>query len=265
MDPFAAFALPSSAPAARRELDLYGSEVELVWLPERGKRRPTEPGLLHRDHAPRIMATECLWRCERPPAVLTPNRYPFARTAALLWSALPEREAPAELLALAFALAEPHGGSALLNTLGAAATQPRAHVHVVGERLPFLAGLKAETAGGLDVAALHLGDVEVVQLAPPFPGLVLGVRGDRQARARAAARLLALRTAPAANLVSDGTTTWFAPRRCETPAPDFPRPLGCAELWGRFCYEDEAAFAAADACSLQRALATALLPSPLPG
>lgn len=259
MNPFAAYALPTATPAARRTLTVCGSEVELVWLPERSRRRRHAPALLlHTDRAPRILAEEAVWQSQRPPAALTPNRYPFARAAALLWSALPQREVDADLLALALELAEPHGGSVLMNTLGAAATQPRAHLHLVGERLPFLPGLATVPVRLPEMD--DLADVEVVQLAAPFPGLVLGVRGEREARGRAAARLLALRTSVAANLVSDGRTTWFAPRRSETPAPHFVHPLGCAEIWGRFCYEDEAAFAAADAATLVAALAAALLP-----
>lgn len=258
MDPFAC-ALSSATPAARRKVTLCGGDVELVWLPERASRRRPPPHVLHTDHAPRILTQEALWRSDRPPAVLTPNRYPFARAAALLWSAEPQREVSADLLDLALSLAEPHGGSVLGNTLGAAATQPRAHLHLVGERSHFLPSLPTEPFSPPELDAAALG-VDLVRLAAPYPGLVLGVRGDRQARAHAAAQLLALRATPAANLVSDGDTTWFAPRRCETPTPYFTAPLGCAEIWGRFCFEDEAAFAAADSTSLTQALAAALLP-----
>ncbi|MEZ5966623.1 MAG: hypothetical protein R3F56_22490 [Planctomycetota bacterium] len=259
MNPFATLSLPSATPKATRAVKIFGGEVDLVWLPERARRRCPPQVLLHADRAPRILAEERLWQCDRSAAVLTPNRYPFARRAALLWSARPQREADAELIALALELAEPFGGTALLNTLGAAATQPRAHLHLVHERLGFLAGL-ATVPARLEHEDPALAAVDVVRLAPPFPGLVLGVRGARAARAAAAARLLALRVSAAANLVSDGTTTWFVPRRCETPAPHVSRPLGCAELWGRFCYEDEAEFAAADAASLAAAWAAALLP-----
>ena len=46
------------------------------------------------------------------------------------------------------------------------------------------------------------------------------------------------------NWIDDGTGCWIALRREETPSPQFPHPLGCAELWGRWCFEDEAAGAA---------------------
>lgn len=238
---------------------LYGSPVELWWLPERRKRR-RPAALLLADRSGRIVDEESLWRCDAPPAAVTPNRYPFARSAAILWSTLPEREPGARLLELAASLIEPAGGSALMNTLGAAATQPRAHIHLVGERLPFLSSLPTV---GVPAASLCDGvwpAVEFVRLAEPFPGLVLGVRGDRADRAMATARLLALRTNAAANVVSDSDTTWFVPRRIETPAPHFPWPLGCAEIWGRFCYEDEASFATADAEVLDAALTMALWP-----
>src|SRR5690606_17598582 len=238
--PLAAWPLPSAQPAARRTIRLFGSAVELWWLPDRARRRPPTPPLVLTDRAPAILAREVLWR--DGDAALTPNRYPFAVQAGILWSTAAGREASAALLDLAFGIAEPHG-SALLNTIGAAATQPRAHVHVVGERLPFLSALPTVRVDGARIADGQWPGVDFVRLAAPFPGLVLGVRGARADRARAAARLLALRATPAANLVSDGDTTWFVPRRRETPAPHFPAPLGCAELWGRFCYEDEAAFA----------------------
>jgi hypothetical protein len=270
LDPFTSCALPSAAPAARRTLSVWGAPVELVLMPDRAQRRPRPPALLHRDRAPQILAREALWRSDDPPAVLTPNRFPFARRAAILWSARPQREVDADLLALALALAEPHRGTVLMNTLGAAATQPRAHLHLVGERLDFLAALPTEAVGiaaladGQDDVDLKeaLSGVDVVALAPPFPGLVLGLRGARDARARAAARLLARRVSPAANLVGDGATTWFVPRHRETPAPHFAQPLGCAEVWGRFCYEDEAAFAAATAEDLIGAWTAALVPRP---
>jgi hypothetical protein len=79
-------------------------------------------------------------------------------------------------------------------------------------------------------------------------------------RARAAARLLELRATPAVNLLSDGDTTWIVPRRVETPAPFFAAPLGCAELWGRFCFEAETEFRAATPADLLAALAAALWP-----
>ncbi len=255
------WSLPSATPAARRSLLLYGSSVELWWLPERATRPRASATLLLADRATRIVDEEALWRSDEPPAALTPNRYPFAKSAAILWNGRPEREASESLLDLAFSLVEAAGGSALMNTLGAAATQPRAHIHLVAERLTFLDSLPT-----VPVRPENLGDgdwsaVEFVRLGAPFPGLVLGVRGERPARAKAAARLLALRVSPAANLVSVGATTWFVPRRCETPAPHFPLPLGCAELWGRFCYEDEAAFAKADAKALDAALAMATWPA----
>lgn len=243
--------------AATRRIGLFGGEIELQWLPERARRRAA-PAALHVDHAPRILAEEALWRSADGRAVLTPNRYPFAKQALILWSTAPQREADSHLIGLAHDLAEPHGGSVLMNTLGAAATQPRAHLHLVGERLPFLASL-ATTKCTRPLPG-DLGAVDVIELAAPFPGSVLGVRGERAARVQAAARLLQLRVAMAANLIADGTTTWIALRAQETPAPHFPYPLGCAELWGRCCFEDEAAFRAATPEALMAAFTAALRP-----
>ncbi len=265
-DPFQTWLLPSPAVAERRELHVCGVPVELVLFPDRAARRAASHCAMRPDRAPTILAQEALWRSDMPPAVLTPNRYPFAAAASILWSELVEREAHADLIALALALAEPRGGSVLMNTIGAAATLPRAHLHLTAERLTFLSRLPcrpvAPATVGLAASDPALAAVQCVQLAPPFPGFVLGVRGERAARARAAARLLELRATPAVNLISDGETTWVAPRACETPAPHFATPLGCAELWGRFCFEERTGFQTATEASLLHALTDALLPQP---
>ena len=58
----------------------------------------------------------------------------------------------------------------------------------------------------------------------------------------------------AVNLVAMRGETFVYPRSSETPAPHFPYPLGAAEIWGRWCYVEERAFAAATSPDLEQAL-----------
>ena len=62
------------------------------------------------------------------------------------------------------------------------------------------------------------------------------------------------------NLADDGSTTWIWPRAVESPHPHFPQALGVVELWGRWCYDDEDAFRAADEARLAAALRAAGCP-----
>jgi hypothetical protein len=254
-DPFAGIAPRAAVVGARRELPLLGARAELLWLPERAQR----PGVPVRGQPPfrsasaeRIVAEETVWRAGG--LSCTPNRYPFAERQALLWAATPVRELTAEMLALALALEDHAAGTVLLNTVGAAASLPRAHVHLVGERLPFLQQLpQRETPPPSWLPALR--DVAVLRLDPPFPALAVGLRGPAAARAAAAARLLELRAAPAVNLVSSSGVTWLFPRSgVEIPAPHFPHALGAAELWGRWCYAQREAFERATESDLLAAL-----------
>lgn len=264
-DPFGLVTTRGVEPAARRVLSLLGAEVELLWLPQRA----TRPGIPTRGQPPfraataeRILAEETLWRGHG--CALTPNRFPFASRQLVLWAEAPVRELTPAMLALALQLEVATGGTLLLNTIGAAASIPRAHVHLVAERLPFLAGLATEPYAlpGLEPA----GAIELVRLAAPYPALALGLRGPPADRARAAARLLELRATPAVNLVSSAGTTWIVPRSgIEIPAPHFPHALGAAELWGRWCYADRGAFERAGAGDLLAAIALGGLALPPAG
>ncbi len=246
------------APARRRTLLVFGATAELVWLPAR-KQRPNAPGAerppFDRDPVPRILAAEEQWRGDA--AVLTPNRYPFAARQNILWSPLATREHGSDLLATAMAWNDSRRGTVLLNTIGAAASIARAHVHCTVETLPFLRELRQ-----LPLAAPWLENVpEVTWLRLETPLLVVGVRGPAAARAAAIALLLTRRLCTAANVVDQDGTAWLWPRRLETPAPHFPAALGAAEFWGRWCYADEAPFATATTADLEQALRTAGWPN----
>jgi hypothetical protein len=247
--------LPPFAPAARRSVRVFGARVELVWLPDRAARRG-RPGdgrpAFQPDIAARILATESLWRDEH--LCVTPNRYPFARQQALLWPAQPIREADERFLHRLFAWNDALGGTALLNTIGAAASIPRAHAHLTPERLPFLPALGEAPATGDFVPAV--AEVRFVQKQVPF--CLLGVRGPAPARASAVHALALARGTASWNLVDADGTAWVYPRSAvETPAPEFPYPLGAAEVWGRWCYLEEQPFAAATGSLLERALVRA--------
>lgn len=245
------------APATTRNLSVFGIEVELVHLPAR-QRRPgrasNERPAFSRTPATRIMATEAIWRGDG--LVVTPNRYPFASAQRLVWPEGRTRDLSADAWRAIGDWVATSGGSALVNSVGAAATIARAHAHLVPARLPFLLEL-AERPCRLDLVDLA-ADCELWQKVAPW--CLLGVRGSVAGRADALVALAEARLTAAANVVVMGDTAWIMPRAVETPAPWFPYALGAAELWGRWCFLDEASFAAARAEDLERALIVAGMP-----
>jgi hypothetical protein len=249
-------------PAARRAIEFLGRTVELCWLPERRSRRGV-PGVdrppFDADPASRIVREEALW--EGSDLAVTPNLFPFASRQILLWSTRSMREPDAAMLESAFEFATAHGATALLNSIGAAASIARAHLHLVDERLWFLPELPTSPVD--EPWRDLLENVEVARLAPPFPADVVVLRGAPVARSRALRRLLDLRTCPAFNAVDDGQGTWMMPRSArEITAPWFPQALGAAELWGRWCFLDQAAFDAATSEGLAAALGVGGYPNP---
>jgi len=247
------------APAAVRAVTVFGAHAELVLVPGR-KDRPGRTGVRRPAFAPpaaaRIVREEAVWRGDG--AVLTPNRYPFAAGASLLWPEAPMRDPAPELWQAAAEWVARGGGSALRNDIGAAATIARAHVHLTRERLPFLGALPERplAAPWFDVAGAALVGKQV-------PFCLLGVRGAPDRLAMALQRLAEARLTAAWNVVIERDTAWLMPRSEETPAPHFPHALGAAEVWGRWCYLDEPAFTAATGADLERALVAAGVP-PLP-
>lgn len=256
-DPFALARSPSFEPAARRRVWVLGAPVELVWTPERARRRGRPgAGRLPFSVCPsaRILAEETVWRNEF--VALTPNRYPLGERCAILWRHAPEREADAALLEVGLALAEATRGSLLLNTIGAAASIARAHAHLLSERSGFLESFGRRPWNGPDPGLG--GDVEVYTPGERFPGPAVGVSGPLRARAAAAAELLRRRLRPAANLVAVDDMCWVFARTRETPAPHFPHALGAGELWGRFFYTEREDFERASPADLETALRVAL-------
>ncbi|MBL8729045.1 MAG: hypothetical protein JNM25_11480 [Planctomycetes bacterium] len=245
--------LPPFAVEARRSLTVFGAPVELVFVParqQRGDRATAERPAFRRSRAATIAAEEALWRDERH--LVTPNRYPFADHQRILWPAAAKRDPDLAMWTTICDWADA-GGSALLNSIGAAATIARAHAHLLPERSPFLAALRERPLRSdlIDVppgAALVAKDV---------PFCLLGVRGDAAPRAEALVRLAEARLTAACNVVVQDHTAWLFPRRAETPAPHFPFALGAAEVWGRWCYGERPPFAAATGSDLERALVAA--------
>ncbi len=246
------------APAARRELTVFGAPVELVYVPARKARQDratAERPAFRRSPAPRIVSDETFWRGDGH--VLTPNRHPFAAEQRLLWTTERRREPDAVFWGLCGEWVERSGGAALVNGIGAAATIARCHAHLVPERLPFLAALP-ERPCTADLIDLPPG---VSLVAKDVPCCLLGVRGGSvAARADALLRLGEARLVACCNFVLQDDAAWLLPRRMETPAPDFPYALGAAELWGRWCYMDEEPFAAATSAMLERAFVAATMP-----
>lgn len=240
---------------------VFGAQAELAWLPSRAARAgqpgPERPAF-RADAAERILAHETLHR--DGPYTVTPNRYPFASRLALLWAEPAQREASVELLATAFAWAWRHGGTALLNSIGAASSIARAHVHVTPEQLPFLDQLAEE-----DLAADWLPRSEGVRFVRKcIPCWFVGVRGPAADVARAVHALQLRRSSAAFTLVARDQTAWLMPRTLET-APGFPHPLGSAEAWGRWCFLSEEDWARAEPAQLERALVASGMPCALPG
>lgn len=241
------------APAAQRTEMAFGAPVVLAFVPGRKARQGTvgtRPAFAPCP-ADRIVDGEAFWRGDGLAA--TPNLHPFAREQRILWSTGTLREPDAAMWAAVFAWADTAHGTALVNTIGAASTIARAHAHLLPERLPFLAALRERTVvrPPIDLPA----GIRLVQKDVPF--CLLGVRGEADARAIAVARLGAMRLTAAWNVVAQDGTAWVFPRRVETPAPHFPFALGAAEVWGRWCYVDEAPFVAATGADLEQALVAA--------
>jgi hypothetical protein len=246
--------LPPFAVEAGRTLSVFGAPVELVFVPARQLRRDRATGdrpPFGRSRAAAIVADEALWRDARH--VVTPNRYPFAADQRILWPNAARRDPDLEMWTAIGAWADEAGGTALLNTIGAAATIARAHAHLLPERSPFLAALRDRP--------LHSAPIEPPAgselLAKDVPFCLLGVRGDPGPRAQAIVALAEARLTASWNVVVQDHTAWLFPRRVETPAPHFPFALGAAELWGRWCYGEREPFAAATAADLERALVAA--------
>ncbi len=240
------------APAQRRQLLVFGSPVECVLLPERASRpgQPTVGRPAFRERvAERILREETQWQDDA--VAITANRFPFAQNQQIFWARQPTREHDTGFLSHVFAAADRCQGSALINSIGAAASIAHAHAHVTDERLPFLGHLRTRslTLGWLPQVA----GVEICAAEVPF--CLLAVRGSAAARAAAVYALQLCRMTAAVNVVAQVGVSWIFPRSVvETPRPHFPFALGSAEVWGRWCYVEEAAYADASAEALEQAL-----------
>jgi hypothetical protein len=245
------------APAAVRTLTVFGAPAELVLLPERAQRSgvpgPDRPAF-RSSPAGRILRDETRWREDG--LAVTPNRFPFARDQWLLWDERDTREHGIALLHMLFAWVGQRQGTGFVNSIGAAASIPRAHAHVTGEQLPFLAGLP-ESPCTADFLPPTTG---VHWTRKQLPFWLLGARGSPESRAAAIFALQQARATAAFNLVVQDGTTWLYPRSVEIPAPHFPWALGAAEVWGRWCYVQREPFERATGSDLEQALASAGMP-----
>jgi hypothetical protein len=241
-------------PSAIRTLKLFGIPVELALVPDRRARsghvhelRPA----LQRSPADRIIRSESYWRTDG--LALTPNKFPFAKNQRILWMAQPAREPNQRFWETALAWAKAADGSVLLNNIGAAATIPRAHAHLIAEKLPFLTSLP-ERALQSDLIDVPSGcELSCTDL----PVCIIGVRGDLTAMATAIMRLADARLTSNWNVVATSDVAWIIPRAQQTPTPYFSDALGAAEIWGRWCFVERDPFEQASSEDLEQALAIA--------
>ncbi|MCA8964324.1 MAG: hypothetical protein H6838_03160 [Planctomycetes bacterium] len=238
---------------AARELTVFGAPAHAALLPHRA-RRANRPGetrpAFRRNPAAHIVSAEAMWRGDG--LALTPNRYPMLAEQRILWHALPQPHPGLPMWRAVHEWVDAHRGSALHNTVGAAASIAAAHVHLTRERSSFLSKLPLRP-GTLEL--VEVDDLQIEAAAVPF--CLLRLSGAPKVRAAGVEQLAGARLTAAWNVVVEPGATWVYPRRKETPAPHFPQALGAAELWGRWCHTDEAGFEAASAAAMERALVEA--------
>lgn len=238
------------APRRARTLPLHGGTAELAWLPTRRERAGHDrerPPAFAPSPAARILEAESYWRSET--LALTPNKFPFGVDQRILWMAQPAREPDLVFWEAALDWVQRSDGTALLNNIGAAATIPRAHAHLLDERLPLLEQLPERP---LRAAPIDLPK-GCSLVAKDLDACILGLRGPVGGCADALTRLADARLTPTWNVVLTRDAAWIVPRAVQTPAPHFETALGAAEFWGRFCYVNEAAYERATGADLTEA------------
>lgn len=171
--------------------------------------------------------------------------------------AQPAREPDARFWRAALQWAAASNGTALLNNIGAAATIPRAHAHLIDERMPFLSTLP-ERSLKADLIDLPEG-CELICKDASF--CMLGLRGPIAEQADALLLLADARLTATWNVIIAKDTTWIVPRGKQTAAPYFEEAVGSAEFWGRWCYVDEDKFDRATSSDLEQALTIATVPA----
>lgn len=264
--PFALAPQPPLEISARRDCVVFGAPVELVSLPKRSTRRGVPNANrppFQANRAPKIIEDEAVWRA--PGMALTGNAFPFADRHLVLWATERRREPSREMMEVAFAMADATAGTALINSMGAAASITRSHVHLLGEQRPFLQTLANSV---IEPGAVHLSEEQaegckVLRLETPFPCIGIGLRGGAMHRARAMHHLLECRTTPSFNIIDQGGVAWLFPRsRIEITAPHFPQALGGAEIWGRWCFNSQDVFESITSEDMEQALRTGCLSWP---
>jgi len=238
-------------PTAERTVEVYGASVHLALVPGRkarsGHDREGRPAL-QRSPADRILGAETYWRTDT--LALTPNKFPFGKNQRILWMANPARDPDLSFWQAGLAWVEQMDGTVLLNNIGAAATIPRAHAHLIEEKMPFLPALP-DLPLQADIIDVPDG-CELVRKDVPF--CMVGVRGDLEGKAEALLRIADARLTATWNVIVSKDIVWIVPRGKQTPAPYFDSAVGAAELWGRWCYVDEEPFERATGADLEKAL-----------
>ena len=263
-DPFALVPQRLLNLAGRRTASVFGASVELVCLPDRLKRGSVpngeRPGFLP-DRASRILREEEVWRA--PGVAMTGNAFPFTDRQVILWATEQRREPSVEMLQAAYAIEDEVAGTTIVNSIGAAGSITRSHIHLLDANNQFFQTLPQSriSPDQVQLDPELLGPCELWRLDPPFPMTAVGVRGLPADRALTMYHLVEGRSTASFNLVGSHLTSWLLPRSSvETPAPHFPQALGGAEIWGRWCYSDLDAFERATETDLESALRLAGVP-----
>ncbi|MDP6424624.1 MAG: hypothetical protein QGG14_07765 [Planctomycetota bacterium] len=238
----------------RHAVAAFGLPFECVLIPSRADRAGTpsaERPAFGVHSADRIRRKEAFWRSET--LIATPNRFPFFAPQALLW---PAHESPREpstgFLAACFDVAEGTGASVLFNSIGASASIPVAHGHLMRRESPVLGRVELELVE-------RVAGAEVLTPTGNFPLFAAVVHAaNAQRRADLVIGLLAARRHAAFNVLAERDLAWVFPRTLEVAAAHFPFAIGAGELWGRFVYPDRDSFAEATSTRLESALKSAV-------
>jgi hypothetical protein len=257
-NPFALVQQAPFEPAGRSQRDVFGAPVEVLSLPRRAARHgmpDADRPAFQTSRADQILAVEATWRA--PGMALTPNRFPFCEQQALLWSTERCREPTLAMLQVAFAMEDSVAGTTMVNSMGAAGSVTRSHIHLAGITSSFLRELpKSEIDASLAfLSSEQFEGCELLRLDPPFPVIAVGVRGPAEARAVGFHNLLECRTPQAFNMIGTDGTAWLIPRsNTEVPAPFFPQALGSAEISGLWCCNEPAVFERLSTADMEEAI-----------
>lgn len=253
-----------------RVLELFGRSFELCLIPDRAARKgvPSDTRPSFGSHPGfRIRREEAFWTGKG--LVATPNRYPFFGPSFLLWpeSGTP-REVTRDFLQTVFEVQRELDAVVVCNTIGAAASIPLAHAHVLLGPRPMLdPGGPGSDREGTECWPLRPLDfdasvdvcesvrIQTTDLHASWPLFAAVVEAPCvSTRADWVRALLDTRSRAAVTILATTERVFLIPRRREGGAPAFPFAIGGGELSGRFIFADRSSYENASASGLERAL-----------